>query len=330
MRTLVLGATSLIGNNVLRAAIDAGWETVVLEQASPRRAALEGLEAEIIAGNPDEPDALVSAMRGCETLFHTAGYSPPNRLHHLRRLAQARQHIGRVLRAAQEARITRLVYTSSTSTIGRPDTPSSLPDEWNRYRLGQALHPYWDAKLVQEEAVLAFGRESGIPVVILNASEAVGPFDFDLVASQPLLEMARRGSRRYMPGRISVADARDMAQGHIMAAQHGRAGERYIVAGHNITRQEMTAVMAFACKRPPPDRPVNMHRFERWTRFSERLSCLGRRDRPFPLGYLVAAVRLGGWYASGKARAELGYTNRPLINSFRTTLSWLQEMSFLR
>jgi len=326
VRVLVLGATGLIGANVLRAAIDAGWETAAFDRPDRRRRrhpALEGLAVEIAAGKPDDPEALRRAMEGCQVVFHAAGYAPPNSLRHQRRLVDARQHIGRVLQAAGEAAIGRLVYTSSISAIGRSDVPTRLPDEFNSYRLGQVLHPYWDAKLIQEEAVLAFGRKSGIPVVILNPAEVIGPYDFDLEAARPLLEMVRRGARRYMPGKASVADARDVAQGHIAAAERGRPGERYILAGHNITRQEMAAIMARACKRPAPDKPVDLRSFERWTRFSERLACLLRPNHLFPLGYQVEAIRQCQWYDSGKARDELGYTNRPLINTYRAALAWL-------
>ena len=333
MRALILGATSLIGNNVLRQAIEAGWETVVFDQLVRRRRrhpALEGLSTTFANGSPDDPEALRRAMGGCQVVFHTAGYSPPNSLHHRRRLTEASEHIGHVLQAAGDASIERLVYTSAISTIGRSDTPTRPPDEWNRYRLGQVLHPYWDAKLVQESAVFTFGREKETPVVVLNPSEVIGPYDYDLQASRPLLEIARRGTHRFIPGKVSLADARDVAAGHIAAAERGRPGERYILAGHNLTRREALAWMARASKRPPPDSVLDLASFRRWTRLSERFSCWGRPSRPFPLSYQVEAAYRFGWYDSRKAMLELGYSNRPLINTFRTTLAWLKAIGALR
>lgn len=333
MRALVLGATSLVGNNVLRAAIEAGWEAVAFDQPDRRHRrnpALQGLAVTIVPGQDSDPEALRHAMMRCQVVFHTTGYTSPNSLHHRRHLNQARLHISHVLRAANESGIDRLVYTSSISTIGRSDSPTRLPDEWNHYRLGQILHPYWDAKLVQEEAVLDQGRQGKVSVVILNISALVGPCDFDLQASRPLLDMVKRGARQYMPGKVSVADARDVAQGQISAAERGRPGERYILAGHNITQQEMLAVMARACKQPPPDRRVDLDLFVRWARLSERLSCLGRPDRPFPLSYQLEALRQCKWYDSSKAREELGYTNRPLLGSYRDSLAWLKEVGKLK
>jgi dihydroflavonol-4-reductase len=332
MRALVLGATSLIGNNVLRAAIAAGWEVVAFDRPKRRRhhPSLEGLEVRIAAGQQGNPEALRQAMLGCDVVFHTEGYAPPNSLHHQRRLAEARQHIAPILHAAEAASIGRLVYTSSVSTIGRSDSPTRLPDEWNRYRLGQVHHPYWDAKLVQEEAALALSRRGRIPVVVMNVSEVVGPYDFQFRSTRPLLEMVRRGIRQTMPGRVSMADARDVAQGHLAAAERGRPGERYILAGHNITHQEMLAVMARACKRPPPGSEVDMDSFTRWARLSERLSCLGRPNRPFPLSYQLEALRQCRWYDSGQAQEELGYSNRPLLNTYRATLVWLKEVGKLK
>lgn len=333
MRVLVLGATKLIGNSLLRAAIDAGWETVAFDKPDRRRRrhpALRDLAVEIALGQEEDPEALRRAMSGCQVLFHAAGYAPPNSLHHQRRLTSAREHVGTVLKAAEAAGLERLVYTSSTSTIGRSDSPTRPPDEWNSYRMGQVLHPYWDAKWVQEEAVFSAGRKKSISVVVLNVSEVVGPFDFELEAAATLLEMAQRGIRQYLPGKISIADVRDVAQGHIAAAEKGRSGERYILAGHNITRQEMMAIMARACKQPAPDKAMDLISLQRGTRLSERISCIGRPNRPFPLSFQIEAALHGMWYDSGKARDEFGYTNRPLLNSYRATLAWLQEINKLK
>jgi dihydroflavonol-4-reductase len=269
-------------------------------------------------------------MRGCDIVFHADSYDPPNSRHHQRRMAEARQHIEPILQAAAGAEIGRLVYSSSVVTIGRSDFPSRLPDEWNSYRLGHVRHPFWDAKLVQEEAVLAFGRKSGVAVLVLNLAETVGPYDFELEAAKPLIKMARRGIRRYLPGRTSIADARDVAQGHLAAATAGRPGERYILGGHNLMRRETAALMAHVCKRPPPDAPIDLDSFERMTGLSERISCLGRPNRPFPLTYQLAVAQHNQWVDSGKARAELGYTIRPLVNTYRATLKWLQEVGLVK
>jgi dihydroflavonol-4-reductase len=333
MRVLVLGGTRLVGNNIVRAALDAGWQVLTFDRPrrrQPRHRALVGLNVEIVSGQPEDPEALQRAMRGCDVVFHADAYSPPNSRRHQHRMVEARQHIEPILQAAATAEIGRLLYSGSVVTIGRSDFPSRLPDEWNAYRLGHVPHPFWDAKLVQEEAVLAFGRRTGIPVVVLNLAETVGPHDFELEAAQPLITMVRRGTHRYLPGRTSVADARDVAQGHIAAATQGRPGERYILGGHNLTRRETTAVMAHVCKRPPPDTPIDLDSYERLAGISERVSCFARPNRRFPLTYQIAAARHVHWVDSGKARAELGYTVRPLVNTYRATLNWLREQRLVK
>jgi dihydroflavonol-4-reductase len=328
-----LGATRLIGNNIVRAALDAGWSVRAFDRPRRRRAhhpALAGLHVEIVPGEPEDPEALRHAMGGCDVVFHADGYRPPNSRHHQRRMDEARAHIKPILDAAGAANIGRLVYSGSAVTVGRSDFPSRLPDEWNSYRLGHVRHPYWDAKLVQEEAALAFGRRSGIPTVVLNLVETVGPYDWELEAAGPIIAMARRGTRRYLPGRVSVADARDVAQGHLAAAERGRPDERYILGGHNMTRAETTAVMANVCKRPPPDMPVDLDSQERMAEWSERISTLARPKRRFPLTYEIAAAHHTHWVDSGKARAELGYTIRPLVNTYRATLNWLREQNLVK
>lgn len=332
MRVLVLGSTNLIGNHVLRAAVKAGWETAAYLRPSRRKglpAALEGIETEIILGELTNEEALRKAMLGRDLVFHAAGYTPPNRFRPLQRLTEARQHIEQILRVVRQAEIGKLVYTSSVSTIGRSDIPSRLPDEWDKYRLGAVEHPYWDAKLAQEEAVLALGQRDQVPVVVVNPSFIIGPYDFAMESAGPLLEMAQHGAAEFYPGRVSIADARDIAQGHIAAATQGRLGERTILAGHNITYQEMSALMARACKVRAPERLVDFERLERLSKFSERVATLGRPNRSFPLGFKLAAVRWLGWYDSAKARQELEYSNRPLLDTFRATLTWLQRIGKL-
>jgi dihydroflavonol-4-reductase len=333
MRVLVLGGIRLVGNNIVRAALDAGWQVLTFDRPQrrrPRHPALVGLNVEIVPGEPEDAETLQRAMRGCDVVFYADGYSPPNSRHHQRRMTEARQHIEPILQAAATAEIGRLLYSGSVATIGRSDFPSRLPDEWNAYRLGHVSHPFWDSKLVQEEAVLAFGRRTGIPVVVLNLAETVGPYDFELEAAKPLIAMARRGTHRYLPGRVSVADARDVARGHIAAATQGRPGERYILGGHNLTRQETAAVMAHVCKRPPPDTSIDLDSYQRMAAISERLSCFGRPNRRFPLTYQIAAARHMHWVDSGKARTELGYTVRPLVNTYRASLNWLREQRLVR
>ncbi len=112
--------------------------------------------------------------------------------------------------------------------------------------------------------------------------------------------------------------------------ERGRPDERYILAGHNITHQEMLVVMARACKRPPPEDPVDLESLIRATSFSERLSCFGRPNRPFPLSLQLETLRHCRWYDSGKARDDLDYTNRPLIQTYRATLAWLKEIGMLK
>ncbi len=335
VRVLVLGATGLLGNNILRAAIETGWEAIAFDWAGRRRRrrrhpALEGLPVTIAEGRPDDPTALRRAMKLSQVVFHTQGYSPPNSLRHQRRIEEAERHIGHVLRAADEATPDLLIYTGSVCTIGQPDVATRLPDEFNVYRRGSILHPYWDAKLVQEEAALAFGRRSKTAVIVLNQAQLIGPYDLGLEAAGPLIEMCRRGFRRFLPGRVSIADARDLAQAHIVAAERGRPGERYVVAGHNLTRHEMLSRMAHACKRSPPNNPIQLDSYERLTRISERLSCLGRPNRQFTLSFEVAAARYCGWYDSAKARDELNFDNRPLANTFRATLAWLEQAGLLK
>ncbi|MEN8097674.1 MAG: NAD-dependent epimerase/dehydratase family protein [Chloroflexota bacterium] len=333
MRALILGSDWLLGHNIALTAIAAGWSIRVLTPSEDDHLVgngIEGESVEYLSGDPNQDKALSDAMRGCDIVFLARNYLPPNGLHHHRREQEAREFIDHFLQAVKVSKPGGIVYTSSVATIGASDSPTRLPDEWNPYRLGRILHPYWDTQLIQEEALLAFHRTTGLPTYVLNVAKMLGPHDRDLSNSRDLVRIARRGTRQYVPGRISIADARDVAAAHLVAPERARSGERYILAGHNVTRQVFVSALARGSKRPAPDKIIDPKRSYRLTRLSQRLSCLGRPNRPFPAMLDLEIARRCTWYDSGKARDELRYRNRPLKTTVRDTVAWLRQSGVLR
>jgi dihydroflavonol-4-reductase len=251
LRCCIIGATGFIGGQVARAAIDQGWRVRAVRRRPDAVGAIGDLPVEWVTGDLMDRASLVSAMRDCPLVFHVAGHYPQRSCD----IWQAVQHgvIGmrHVLTAAPIAGIKRLIYTSALTTIGPPGEPGRLANESDPYIPGSVPNAYFESKWAMEmEAMRAFGR--GVPVVIVNPTTTFGPGDVKPTSGKALLMLAKGLIPGYIAGTINVVDSRDVATGHIAAAQHGRPGRRYILGGHNLTFEEMLATMASAAGRRTP------------------------------------------------------------------------------
>ena len=208
----------------------------------------------------------------------------------------------------------RFVHTSSIVAVGAGQRPEVL-DESADWNLGRLRVPYITTKRLAEEAVLAPG--DGTPeVIVVNPSSVIGPDDF--VGSE-FGTLCRRFWRGHIPvyfgGGLNLVDVRDVAEGHLLAAQHGRAGARYLLSGTNRTYGDFFSDLTrIAGRAIPRIRLPNSA-----GTLAARIEKLVRRQGRHP--YLtVSQARLLGLYFyfdCTKARRELGYQPR----AYRETLA---------
>jgi dihydroflavonol-4-reductase len=247
----ILGATGFIGGQIARAAVSRGWRVRGLRRRPDATGAIGDLEIEWVSGDLSDPASLVTAMRGCPLVFHAAGYYP----HRARDAWETVRHgvtgMRNVLTAAAAAGVKRLVYTSAFTTVGPPADPSRLADERDLYTPGSVPLPYFEVKWAMEmEALRATAQ--GLPVVIVLPTTVFGPGDVKPTTGALLLMAARGWMPGYVEGSINVVDGRDVAVGHIAAAERGRPGRRYILGGHNLTFREVQTLIARTVGRKPP------------------------------------------------------------------------------
>jgi dihydroflavonol-4-reductase len=230
MKSLVTGGTGFIGSHVVRALVAEGGSVRVLARPGSDRRALGDLPVEVVTGDLANPQSLAPALAGVEVLYHVAAdyrlWAPdPSVLY--------RVNVGgtrTLLLAAAAAGVARVVYTSSVGALGLPsdgrpgteDTPARLEDMVGDYKRSKFL--------AEREAEMAAAR--GLPVVIVNPSAPVGPWDWKPTPTGRMLVDYLRGRMlAYLDTGLNVVHVRDVARGHLLAAAHGRAGERYIL-GH--------------------------------------------------------------------------------------------------
>jgi dihydroflavonol-4-reductase len=316
----VTGATGFIGAHVARLASDGGPVRVTYREDA-RLTRLGDVDAEPVRADVLDRTALRRAFRGCDTVYHCAGYVGSHPAEQVWRVNALSPRIAVEAAAAEE--VGRVVVTSSVAGIG-PAPPGETGTEEDVYRGGGRGLAYPDAKHEGENEALAAGARHGVDVVIVNPSYVFGvPVD----AGQPG-ETSTRMIGNYLRGRLpalvdgetNVVDVRDVATGHIRAAERGRAGERYVLGGQDT----------------------------RWVDLFERVAELSGVRHPLLVlpreaGALARAAEAAGlpspvsaeglvlmaqnWrYSSAKARRELGYRARALDRTLSDTIDWYRDL----
>jgi dihydroflavonol-4-reductase len=306
---------------VARELIEAGHDVRVTYRDEERLTRLGGLEPETVRADVLDPQAMRRAVRGCDVLFHAAGMvaaKPVDRVWDVNALSPRI-----AVEAAAAEGVGRMVLTSSVAGIG-PVARDEVGSENDLYR-GRGLGlTYPDAKHEGEVEAIAAGARLGVEVIVVNPAYVLGvPLDRD----QPG-ETSTRIIGNYLRGRVpavvdgqtTIVDARDVAAGHLAAAERGKPGERYVLGGHDTTWPDLLARVA---QLSGVRHPVAV--------LPPAVGGLARRAEALRLPLAVSAegmvLMAQNWrYSSDKAKRELGYGVRPLDETLSDTIAWYREL----
>ncbi|TET48913.1 MAG: NAD-dependent epimerase/dehydratase family protein [Anaerolineales bacterium] len=239
---LVTGATGCVGANVVAALLDRGYDVRALRRAASSLEALDGLAPEIVVGDVLDRDTLLDAVRGCTHVFHVAAVSDYWRTPAERVYEVNVEGTRNVVSAALESGVERFVFTSSCGALGVP-SQGELLDESAELNVPPRRFPYGHSKHLAEQVVReAVGQ--GLDAVIVNPTAVLGARDAHFIGGS-LLPAVRRGLALFAPpGGLNWVDAETAGLGHVLAAELGRTGERYILGGENVTHRETMDVVA--------------------------------------------------------------------------------------
>ena len=230
MKTLVTGATGFLGSHVARQLAERGESVRVLVRPSSDLRALEGFEAERVTGDLRDAASLDRALAGVSRVFHVAAdyrlWARDPREIYESNVTGTRN----LLEAARRAGVEKFVYTSTVATIAVP-REGGLPNEATQSSLGEMIGHYKRSKFQAEQLAMR-AAESGLPVVIVNPTTPVGPGDWKPTPTGKIIVDFLNGR---MPGYVDTGlnfvPVEDCARGHLLAAERGRIGERYILGG---------------------------------------------------------------------------------------------------
>lgn len=330
MKTLVTGASGFIGSAVVRRLLSRGREVRVLIDPGfrPRVDLLAGLDVERVPGDVRDREAIGRALKGCSRLYHLAAiyadWTPtPERIY------DVNVEGGKtVLFAAYRASLERVVYTSSIAAVGRrPDLPPDETCEFSRtdWREGNA---YIRSKWLSERDALRFAAE-GLPLVVVNPAFPFGPGD---VAPTPtgrfVLSVLNQEATAWFPGGFNAVDVDDLAEGHVLAEERGRIGERYILGGHNVDYQDFFALVAELSGMPGPKfrLPPLVTLGLGWLMetYADQVS---RKQPLFTYkGGRLMTRRL--FFDCTKARRELGLATTPLRSTLERSIEWFRRHGY--
>jgi dihydroflavonol-4-reductase len=325
---LVTGATGFVGSAIVRALIARGQAVRVLARPGSDRRNLAGLDVELAEGSLEDAASLRRAVAGCDRLYHAAA---DYRLWVPDEAAMMRANVDgtrALMQAALAEGVGRIVYTSSVATLGH--APGGVSDETTPSTVADMVGPYKRSKFLAEAEVRRMAAEEALPVVIVNPSTPIGPGDVKPTPTGRMIVEAASGRMpAYIDTGLNLVHVEDVAQGHLLAMDKGRIGERYILGGEDLPLAEILARIArLTGRRPPSVRLPRLPLFplavaaEAWSRLTGA--------EPF---VTVDGLRMARWrmfFSSAKAEAELGYRHRPADLALADAVAWFRANGQVR
>ncbi len=323
LKVFVTGGNGFIGSVVVRLLHAAGHTVRLLVRPQANTTRIDSVPGERVVGDVRDGTLLRRALEGQNAVIHLAGLSSWELIDSPEMGETSQGGTAGVLAAARATPDVRVIYVSSVLAVGSTHTPESI-DETFPYRLDadkQLVHSHHKhrAELLCRQAL-----DDGLDVVMVNPAEVYGPNDVGLITASNLIDFAKSNPVLVCHGGTSVAHVDDVAAGILAALDHGRAGERYILGGENITHRQLAGLfleLAGQHKRviTLPNGPLRAV-----TRVAQTL----RIPLPYNPRVVPYATRYF-WVDASKARRELGVDFRGARETLAPTVDWLKTAGLI-
>ena len=329
-RALVTGATGFVGASVARALLERGREVRLLVRRSSDRGNIEGLDAEIYVGDLRDATAVSGAVAHCGEVYHVAAeysfWSADTSRIYESNVAGTRN----VMDACLQHDVERVVYTSTVGTIGLGGAAADHDgfDETSPLADGQLCGHYKRSKLEAETTALAYVSQ-GLPLVVVNPSAPIGPWDRKPTPTGKIIvDFVRGRMPAYVDTGLNIVHVRDVAEGHVLAAERGRIGERYILGNRNMTLASILYVLSELTDRPAPKFRIPYP--VAWMAGFLSTSVANRITRR-PPSIAIEAVQMAKhkmFFSAAKAVTELGLPQTDVEDAFRDAVDWFATRGY--
>jgi dihydroflavonol-4-reductase len=335
MKCFVTGASGFLGASLVAALLERGHRVKVLLRAGADERGLAGLPVERVTGDILDRKLLTREIEGSDWCFHAAASYALWMRDYKPMFAVNVEGTRNVLEAAGRAGCRKIIYTSTGGCIGLPaardgktvpaNESEKIPDE-------QLCCPYKRSKFEAETVAIELYRKAGLPVIVVNPTAPVGPGDArPTPTGQIIVDYLNRRLPAYVDTGLNWVHIRDVALGHILAAEKGRFGERYILGNQtgNLTLHQTFALLEKISGVPAPKTKMPWWLALRIAEVSEIGSFVtGRAPRATLAGVRMARHKM--WFDAGKAVRELGLPQTPPEQAFADAVAWFRANGYVK
>lgn len=326
MKTFVTGATGFIGANIVRELLRDGRELRVLVRPGSNRSNLKGLAVELWEGDLLDIAAVRRGLAGCDVLYHAAAdyrlwARDPDEMYRI--------NVGgtsALLEAALQCGISRVVYTSSVGTLGNPGNGMPGTEETG-VSAADMVGPYKKSKYLAEREAERFVAR-GLPLVIVNPSTPVGPWDIKPTPTGKIVvDFLKRRMPAYLDTGLNLIAVEDCARGHILAEHHGQIGRKYILGNANLSLRELFVMLQdiTGIKAPKIRLPYAPVLAAAW--LNEGISRISGHEPLIPLaGVQMASQHM--YFDAGRAVRELGLPQTPVKEALERAVAWFHTHGY--
>src|SRR6266478_6178728 len=326
MTTLVTGASGFLGSHVARQLVARGEKVRVLLRASSNNRAIADLPLEYVTGDLRDSASLARALAGVTRVFHVAA--------DYRLWAKHKQDIydsnvggtKNLLEAAKRANVAQFIYTSTVATIAvdRPEHPNEFTDA----KLGEMVGHYKRSKWMAEKEALGAAK-SGLPVIVAMPTTPVGPWDWKPTPTgKIILDFLNGKMPGYVKTGLNFIGVEECAAGHLLIAEKGKVGERYLLGGENLTLKQMLDTLAKITGLRAPMLKIP-HGLALGVAYANNVfSRLLGREPGIPVeGVKIARHMM--FVDCSRAKRELGFQAEPVAAALERAVRWYEANGYI-
>lgn len=319
---LVTGGNGFVGSHVVRALRARGDRVRVLARPGADLRALAGVQYDLVSGDLRQAALLEDAVKGCAEVYHVAAdyrlWVPDPAPMYATNVEGTRN----LLAAARRHGVGRLVHTSTVGALGVP--VGGIGNENSPVSLENMIGPYKRSKFMAEQLALAAARD-GMPVVVVNPSTPIGALDYKPTPTGRIIaDFLKRRMPAYMDTGLNLVNVEACARGHLLAAQRGAIGEKYILGGENLTLQQLFARLERLCGVPAPRVRLPYPVVLGYAAGADLIARItGRPPRASLTEVRMAHKRM--FFDSAKAVRELGYEPGVLDDALRAAIDYYRQ-----